>query len=59
MLLSVKKFSVALKKTLPRADPMDMKAEQFIEFANDFAKEITLPSSQQLWLREPWLRFLS
>jgi len=32
----------------------------FIEaFPHASAKEITLPSSQQLWLREPWLRFLS
>jgi hypothetical protein len=28
-------------------------------FPHASAKKITLPSSQQLWLHEPWLRFLS
>ena len=38
----------ALKKSPSRADPIDMKAEQFIAFANDFAKASTQTSSEEI-----------
>ena len=42
------KVCAALKKTPSRADPMNMKAEQFIEFANDFAKASAQTSSDEI-----------
>ena len=42
------KVCAALKKTPSRADNMNMKAEQFIEFANDFAKASAQTSSDEI-----------
>ena len=39
---------MALKKTPFRVDPIDMNAEQFIEFANDFAKASAKTSSDEI-----------
>jgi hypothetical protein len=42
------KVCAALKKSPSRADTMNMKAEQFIEFANDFAKASAQTSSDEI-----------
>jgi hypothetical protein len=41
-------FLEKLKKMPPQADPKAMKAEQFIEFANDFAKANAQTSSDEI-----------